>query len=522
GDGVATDNEPGLAGVTIYADLNHNGQLDADEPHARTQRDDPDTRSDETGNYVLENVPAGEVWVREVVPEGFMQTHPINWITPPAPFDPIPIDPANPDGDEFVHVEPPELSFDVQPGETVAAEVSASVLPYCILPVELDVVSADPDVRVQNVSGPQLNGCGGDTSFFKVEITAERVPTAFKLLVVDAKSGTEYGAIPVYVNGGVDPVPLYAHIVDLPPGEAVKGVDFGNMRLAGGGAQIEGHKWLDANGNGVRDGNEVGQGGVTIYVDLNRDGQWSRNEPSTITSYDDEFTDFDEGGYYRFDGLRAGEYVVREIVPPNYIQTYPGINGIVLSSETSTLHDGVAIDLDVTSVSAEQSDAAVPNSLSAKLEMTVVWPDSCGALIDGATSATVVGDHIIVSLTGHQVGDACNDVISPESTTVAVENLHMGVYDVVVVLNEDLREARLATLTAVGQVEIGGPGAHVVTLAEGELVSEIDFGNYSTLRPGSIRGTKWLDANGDGAWQREEKGLGGVTIYIDANHNMQW
>ena len=53
GDGIRQDNEPGLSGVTIYADLNNNGRLDRHEPLTSTRRDDPNTAEDEGGRYAL-------------------------------------------------------------------------------------------------------------------------------------------------------------------------------------------------------------------------------------------------------------------------------------------------------------------------------------------------------------------------------------------------------------------------------------------------------------------------------------
>ncbi len=49
GNGQQDANEPGLAGVTIYLDLNNNGSLDNGEPFTVTKQDDPTTDSDAAG-----------------------------------------------------------------------------------------------------------------------------------------------------------------------------------------------------------------------------------------------------------------------------------------------------------------------------------------------------------------------------------------------------------------------------------------------------------------------------------------
>jgi hypothetical protein len=66
-----TQLEPGLAGVTVYLDLNNNGILDINEPTQITASDNPNTLDiDETGQYRFINLTPGTYLVREVVPEG--------------------------------------------------------------------------------------------------------------------------------------------------------------------------------------------------------------------------------------------------------------------------------------------------------------------------------------------------------------------------------------------------------------------------------------------------------------------
>ena len=102
----------------------------------------------------------------------------------------------------------------------------------------------------------------------------------------------------------------------------------------------------------------------------------------------------------------------------------------------------------VTSVTASQDGDARSALLAAELELTVVWPDSCGSLIDSGTNATVVGSHIVVDMAGHQVGDACAEVISPQSVVLEFDGLSPGDYSVVGVLHETLRDGtEVPTLT---------------------------------------------------------------------------
>jgi SdrD B-like domain len=101
------------------------------------------------------------------------------------------------------------------------------------------------------------------------------------------------------------------------PGEAdvsIAGIDFGNQAIPPPPpATIGGLKWNDINGNGVRDADEPGLPGVTVYLDLNDNAQLDEGEPTTLTGAD---------GKYLFTGVPPASYVVREIVPAGFQQTF--------------------------------------------------------------------------------------------------------------------------------------------------------------------------------------------------------
>lgn len=84
------------------------------------------------------------------------------------------------------------------------------------------------------------------------------------------------------------------------------GMVFGNYRPG----QVEGTKWEDANGNGVRDSNEIGLGGWVIEL-----YDQAGNLLATTTTAAD--------GSYSFSGLKPGAYEVREVQRSGYTQTAP-------------------------------------------------------------------------------------------------------------------------------------------------------------------------------------------------------
>ncbi len=114
-----------------------------------------------------------------------------------------------------------------------------------------------------------------------------------------------------------------AQRVQLDRGEIASGINFGNQWAVQPGS-VDGLKWQDDNGNGVRDPDEPGLAGVSIYVDINYNGQWDRGEPIGVSTQDDPATlDVDETGHYQIADVPPGTWRVREIVPKGFVQTFP-------------------------------------------------------------------------------------------------------------------------------------------------------------------------------------------------------
>ncbi|MDP6546689.1 MAG: SdrD B-like domain-containing protein [Phycisphaerae bacterium] len=90
---------------------------------------------------------------------------------------------------------------------------------------------------------------------------------------IDAASGDETGSFsvgqgaPVFALGGDGVFSPGVHSVDITSGLAAGNLDFGNQRILPG--EIRGVKWEDINGDGLRDPNEPGLEGWTIYIDKN-------------------------------------------------------------------------------------------------------------------------------------------------------------------------------------------------------------------------------------------------------------
>ncbi len=487
---------------------------------------------------------------------------------------------------QFADVDPTSLSLTLNAGDVHDQKVSIRINPFCFRPIELDVVASEPGAMVTNLTGVLVNNCGGDQSTFDIEITGTGSTQNFDLRFIDAELGGLIDSIPVRIspdgtgslhgvkwldgngNGlrdadepGLAGVTVYVDVNDngmldagepatltmdddpnsainetgrywlqgiapgsyalrevvppaqqqtFPPGGAhavllnggtIEGLDFGNQPLASG--SLHGRKWIDKNGDGRRDPNEPGLPGVTIYLDLNNNGRLDDGEPATVTSPDNPDTDFDEAGRYWIMDLDPGMYVVREVVPQGFTQTFPECDG----SHFVQLGEDDAID----GLDFGNRPSALERSIHG-----VKWLDANGDRIrdrnePGLPGVTIYSDR---NENGVLDGDEPATVSMEDKPDTAVDE--SGRYWLT-----ELQPGRhiIREVVPDGFVQTfpGGDGGHIIELV-GAGVEGLDFGNRR--RPeGSIHGIKWLDANGNSRRNGNEPGLPSVIIYIDLNAN---
>jgi len=104
--------------------------------------------------------------------------------------------------------------------------------------------------------------------------------------------------------------------VSLAVNEIDLAVDFGVTASMGGLGSVSDTVWFDVNGNGVKEGNEPGIGGVVVYLDQNNNGVRDAFEAFAIT---------DDNGYYIIRGLVNGDYRMRvdaSTLPAGAVPTY--------------------------------------------------------------------------------------------------------------------------------------------------------------------------------------------------------
>jgi hypothetical protein len=112
--------------------------------------------------------------------------------------------------------------------------------------------------------------------------------------------------------------------ITVPEGGAVVVDDFLiQTTSAPPGGAISGFVWSDRDSDGVRDADEPGIFGRSVWIDLDGDNQLDFNERSATTN---------ASGEYRFNHLRDATYALRQILPAGWTQTSPqGALGVTLS-----------------------------------------------------------------------------------------------------------------------------------------------------------------------------------------------
>ncbi|MBI1309703.1 tandem-95 repeat protein [bacterium] len=295
GNGLQDTGESGLGGWTVYADLNLNNVRDTGEPFGTTASN---------GSYSIVGVEAGNVRIAEQTPISYRPTSPVAGYQNVTLISGSPLNNVN-----FGNLQRTDAAIGGviyvdrdrngvrNPGE----EGLAGITVYLDRNNNGALDAGEPSVVT-----------GGDL-FYTPDID-EAGQYRFEKLA--AGTYTVRQIVPAEL--GSTPTSESAKPVTVGPADDLSNVDGGDQYRP---SEIHGVKFEDLNGNHVRDAGEPGVEGVTIFLDLNRDNVLEPGEPTTLTLAD---------GSYSFTGLAAGAYVVREVVPTGFVQTFPETVGGIL------------------------------------------------------------------------------------------------------------------------------------------------------------------------------------------------
>ena len=192
----------------------------------------------------------------------------------------------------------------------------------------------------------------------------------------------------------------------------------GVARVSGGGTAnfgfnvpsdlATGFKWLDINGDGIRDASEPGLAGVYIYLDLDGDQRPDLGEPASITKAD---------GSYSLTPPSRGTYSIREVVESGFIQTYPASGQHVVTFDGTNPLRGYDFGNNESSdwgdAPAQYATTRAANGASHGLTAGLRLGVNIDSEQNGQPSATATGDDItgIIGSNGQVIDDEDGVVI---------------------------------------------------------------------------------------------------------------
>ena len=249
----------------------------------------------------------------------------------------------------------------------------------------------------------------------------------------------------------------------------------------GATGNVVGVKWLDDNGNGVQEEIEPGLADWRIYADLNNNGVLNVGEPSTLSG---------PSGNYVLSGVPVGTHAIREQLRVGWVQTFPSQDDF----QTVT----VAANVSVPNINF--GNRPRPSEITG-----VKWNDLDQDGLRDVDEPGVSGVTIYLDLNENGSLDVGEPFTQTRNDgTYSLTELEPAEY-VVAEVNLDGVEQTFPT----------GSGTHRVTVAERQVVDDVDFGNV--LGSGSVFGSTWVDLDGNGLRTVGETPLSGLLVYVDEN-----
>ncbi len=257
----------------------------------------------------------------------------------------------------------------------------------------------------------------------------------------------------------------------------------GAVHIASAG--ISGTVFQDDNGDGTEETGEIGLGGVQVYADLGNVGHFVNTDPTATT---------DGNGVYTFQGLASGNYIIRQMLPSGFKQTYPA-TGL-----------GLHVTLNVQRYNPPQNFGDQSTQGAQSYINGTVFNDANGDGTQDNGETGIAGVQVYADLgnVGYFVaGDPTFTTIAGGAYTLS--NLPAGNY----IIRQVLPSGYTQTAPS------GGLGVHLHLPANYTLTGA-NVGDKPIATPtATVTGTVFNDANSDGAQDNGETGLAGVQVYAD-------
>ena len=456
--------DPGLAGWTIYLDLNGNSILDATEPKTTTDAD---------GAYRFSDLNPDAYEVREILPAGWQSTR---------------------QHSDSYGVDILPLQVTVQDFGNYS-DAFGTIQGVVFNDMNLDTIH-NRNAATGDFIEPGLLG-------FRVFLDAnanQLFEEGETFVFTDSDGEFVFSSVPIGNYDVVvelldrwDPTPGTTIIdsVSVVGGDTTITKDFSLFTVLPGA--IGGLIWNDTNRNGIRDFNTLTGtfidpvlSGWTVFVDLNRNSVHDAGEPTTTTGVN---------GRYFFGNLQVGTYFVQEVLPTGWelAPTFTDVHSVVVNSGLTTNAPDFA-NVDAT--------AFAPGSIAGD-----VWDDKNANGIREAGDAGLAGWNVYIDSNAN----GSFDTGEPQSITNST-----GGYSFTSVSpgSVTIRVIPQAGWTPTAPTT----NSRTITLRGSQNLTGVLFGQYQRQESG-ITGTVFADKNNNAVRDAGEPGLAGATVYLDLNNN---
>lgn len=457
-DGLSTS-EGVVAGRTVYADLDDDSVLDADEPQATTLSD---------GKYQLLITTAGTFNVRQVVPNGWNQTSPAA------------------SGAQSVAVTlgttgTPATAGSRITGKNFGVRSTSFTLSGTVFD-DADSNGGRGSTETLLSGWRVFADLDDDGVFDTAEPSSVTSSSGAFSVVVPSLTASSTVKFRVEIQTGWQATFPSAGLrtLTVAPGGSMSNQTFG-VKVQGRG--IGGVVWNDADSDGVKGGSESALSRWMVYIDANNNGARDSTESSTFTGSD---------GSYVLLVPAAGDYTVRVMPMANWLPTSPS-NGVRTVTVGSTRESGMNFGY---------------RSTMAYVSGTVFDDVNANGGID-LGEAGLAGWRVFADLNDNGLLDG-GEPMATSATS--------GAYSLPVVASTGSVTTKVRVQAATGWTATSPSGwVQTVTATVGQTVADRNFGSQPN---GSlVSGFAWNDTDGDAVVDSGEYGYSGWTIFADANNN---
>ena len=328
-DGTIDPGEEGIANVLIQVTRIGSGAVSAEDPFAATEP--IFIRTDTNGHYEVTSLPPGIYQITEInnYPAGSNPL--VNFVDGKDSIGSVDgLQVGTQTNDEFstVRLNAGDHGVEYNFGELKPASISGFVsitTPEgdCLDPTDSEHIGiAGVEVQLFDISGNLVaSTTTNDDGFYEFDALSPGMYSIVEIQPGGYQDGPESIGVINGLVAGISPVNDRFVGIDLQSGDQGENYNFCEHLPA----SIQGHVWHDLNNDGIFRPSESGIAGVTIQL-FDDSGVFVAE------------TTTDSSGEYRFEGLQAGEYQIRQIQPQDYVdgkESIGNVDGLVTGENSA-------------------------------------------------------------------------------------------------------------------------------------------------------------------------------------------